>query len=276
MQEGGQHAVAYGDAVREAFMTATEEARSGMEELIGLFEKGEANEKFDEWFEGLPESVRESFTEAEVEGLKDLGKFWSEMKSISKGFDWMVLVRGFEGARQWLSGQYDAWAAENEGTWKTIFERASDIAAIGSDGIITKMQEILSSGLPPETILGQLEDLDELVAEIGEKGGAALTDKFAPELQKLQKEGIITMDTLADLAKEVEGLAESMAGSSEGLNSLFGAMDSVAGAGKTLVLDFEKLNKVVIDGVGTFVQVGDQLLKVPGQADAGSGWACPD
>ena len=266
MQGGADDAVAYGDAIREAFMTATEEARSGMEELIGLFEKGEANEKFDEWFEGLPESVRESFTSAEKEGLKDLGKFWTGMKSISEGFDWMVLVRGFEGARQWLSGQYGAWAAENEGVWKTIFERAQSIAEVGSDGIITKMQEILSSGLPPETILGQLEDLDELAAEIGEKGGAALADKFAPELQKLQKEGIITMDTMAGLAKSVDGLAESMAGTGEGLNALFGAMDSVAGKGKELVLDFDKLNKVVIDGVGTFVQVGDQLLKVPDAA----------
>ena len=82
------------------------------------------------------------------------------------------------------------------------------------------------------------------------------------QLLDLAQAGVITSDALAETALGVDGLAEATAGSAEGLNSLFGAMESVAGQGKTLVLELDKLNKVSIEGVGNFVQVGDQLLPI--------------
>jgi hypothetical protein len=218
-------------------------------ETIGWVEqikgdKQEVEKVFGKWklSDAFPEEIRNIMSKAQQEFIA--GK--AQVTRVADTFG-PAIASAFE------------FAARNQNfqSFREFGPKAAAEIEAGFDGAV-----------PPvlQNVVSMLQNPPGNIAE-----GLPWMQQIITEFENAKNPMISWMQEYLKMGGTLDSVQGKLAASAEGLNSLFSAMDTGADAGETLNLKLDQLNKVAIEGVGTFAQVGGQLIPIPGAANAAAG-----
>ena len=216
-----------------AIQGLADETLGWVEQVKG--EKEEVEKVFGEWemSDAFPQEIRRIMSD----GQKEFITARAQIERVVETFG-PAIASAFE---------MSATTAD----WSTLREFGPKAAAEIEEGF---------NGAVPPTMQRVVELLKNPPGNIQE--GLPWIQQIITEFENAKTPMVSFINQFLQAGGAIGDIAPQLAGTAEGLNTLFSAMEGVAGQGKTLNLTLADLNKVSIEGVGTFAQVGDQLIPI--------------
>lgn len=229
-------------ALGEAIQGLSDETLGWVEQVKG--DKEEVEKVFQDWdlTTKFPEEIRGIMTEGQMEFIK--GR--AQIERVADTFG-PAIASAFE-------------HAATTQDWSQLGQMGPNAAAAIEEGF--------NGAVPPslQRIVALLKEPPSGIEE-----GLPWIQTIITDFENAKQPMISFINTFLQAGGAIGDIAPQLAGTAEGLNTLFSAMEGVAGQGKTLNLTLDQLNKVSIEGVGTFAQVGDNLIPIGTNAEGAAG-----
>ena len=216
-----------------AIQGLADETLGWVEQVKG--EKEEIEKVFGDWkmSDAFPKEIRRIMSE----GQKEFITARAQIERVAETFG-PAIASAFE---------MSATTAD----WSTLRE-------FGPKGL-AEIEEGFNGAVPP-TMQRVVELLKNPPGNIQE--GLPWIQQIITEFENAKTPMVSFINQFLQAGGAIGDIAPQLAGTAEGLNTLFSATEAAAGGGKKLSLALEDLNQVTVAGVGTYAQLGGNLIQI--------------
>ena len=225
------------DQASEAFQTMAGDANKfigGMKDTI--LEGGEKmEENWKKNWEDIPQAVRDSMGTAQQEEVKAIAQMQAaaEEAVIELGFD--LNTEEFDKTRADFTANLQDLAASTDGIWSKMWSRAAELSATGSEAMLARISEIITSDDSPAIMLQHLEAAAKQFGPIGDSAGTNLMGAIG---QSVSAGGVTLQSRFSEGLKPLVPAVQAI-GNEIGPSFMGAIGESVTAGGVTLQSRFE-------------------------------------